>query len=134
LEYDGRVMNEQVQQQGAGEGANKALLVAAAMLVVAGVAAYYLLVAQPGWMRWLSLVAGLVLAAAVFGASASGRAFWRFVLDSRIELRKIVWPVRQETLQMTAVVFGFLAVAGLFFWLLDLFLAWATKMLTGQGG
>ena len=127
-------MNEQVQQQGASEGANKALLAAAAMLVVAGIAAYYLLVAQPGWVRWLSLVAGLVLAAAVFGASASGRAFWRFVLDSRIELRKVVWPARQETFQMTAVVFGFLAVAGLFFWLLDLFLAWATKMLTGQGG
>ena len=81
-----------------------------------------------------ALVAGLVLAAAVFGISASGRAFWRFMLDSRIELRKVVWPTRQETFQMTAVVFGFLAVAGLFFWVLDLFLAWATKMLTGQGG
>ena len=126
-------MNEQAQQQGA-DGADKALLAAAAILVVAGVAAYYLLVAQPGWMRWLALVAGLVLAAAVFGISTSGRAFWRFVLDSRIELRKVVWPARQETFQMTAVVFGFLAVAGLFFWLLALFLAWATKMLTGQGG
>jgi preprotein translocase subunit SecE len=127
-------MNEQVQQQGAAGGADKALLAAAVILVVAGVAAYYVLVAQPGWVRWLSLVAGLVLAAAVFGVSASGRAFWRFVLDSRIELRKVVWPTRQETFQMTAVVFGFLAVAGLFFWVLDLFLAWATRLLTGQGG
>ncbi|MFO1400716.1 MAG: preprotein translocase subunit SecE [Steroidobacteraceae bacterium] len=127
-------MNEQVQQQGAAGGADKALLAVAAILVVAGVAAYYVLAAQPGWVRWLALVAGLVLAAAVFGISASGRAFWRFMLDSRIELRKVVWPTRQETFQMTAVVFGFLAVAGLFFWVLDLFLAWATKMLTGQGG
>jgi preprotein translocase subunit SecE len=125
-------MNEQVQQHGAG-GADKALLTAAVILVIGGVAAYYLLTAQPGWIRWLALVAGLALAAAVFGVSATGRAFWRFVLDSRIELRKVVWPTRQETLQMTAVVFGFLAVAGVFFWLLDLFLAWATKMLTGQG-
>jgi len=126
-------MNEQVQQQGAGGGADKAMLAAAAALVVAGIAAYYVLAAQPGWIRWLSLVVGLALAAAVFGLSASGRAFWRFVLDSRIELRKVVWPTRQETLTMTAVVFGFLGVAGVFFWVLDLFLAWATKLLTGQG-
>ena len=126
-------MNEQVQQQGAGGGADKAMLAAAVALVVAGIAAYYVLAAQPGWIRWLSLVVGLALAAAVFGLSASGRAFWRFVLDSRIELRKVVWPTRQETLTMTAVVFGFLGVAGVFFWVLDLFLAWATKLLTGQG-
>jgi preprotein translocase subunit SecE len=125
-------MNEQVQQQGAG-GADKAMLAAAVALVIAGIAAYYLLVAQPGWIRWLALVVGLVLAAAVYGLSASGRSFWRFVLDSRIELRKVVWPTRQETLTMTAVVFVFLGVAGLFFWVLDLFLAWATKLLTGQG-
>jgi len=125
-------MNEQVQQRGAG-GADRVMLVAAVALVIAGIAAYYVLIAQPGWIRWLSLIAGLVLAAAVFGFSASGQAFWRFVLDSRIELRKVVWPTRQETLTMTAVVFGFLGVAGLFFWVLDLFLAWATKLLTGQG-
>jgi preprotein translocase subunit SecE len=125
-------MNEQAQQRGAG-GADKALLAAAVALVIAGIAAYYVLAAQPGWIRWLGLVVGLALAAAVFGLSPSGRAFWRFVLDSRIELRKVVWPTRQETLTMTAVVFGFLAVAGVFFWVLDLFLAWATKLLTGQG-
>ena len=119
-------MNEQAQQQGAG-GADKAMLAAAVALVIAGIAAYYVLSAQPGWIRWLAL------AAAVFGLSASGRGFWRFVLDSRIELRKVVWPTRQETLTMTAVVFGFLGVAGVFFWVLDLFLAWATKVLTGQG-
>jgi preprotein translocase subunit SecE len=56
------------------------------------------------------------------------------MLDSRIELRKIVWPSRQETGMTTLVVFGFVIVAGLFFWVLDLVLAWATRALTGQGG
>jgi preprotein translocase subunit SecE len=126
-------MNERVQQQGA-NGADKAMLVAATVLVIAGIAAYYILTEQSAWIRWLAMVGGLIAAAVVFGLSPSGRSFWRFVLDSRIELRKVVWPERQETLTMTAVVFGFLAVAGLFFWVLDLFLAWATKLLTGQGG
>jgi preprotein translocase subunit SecE len=49
-------------------------------------------------------------------------------------LRKIVWPNRQETGMTTHVVFVFLIIAGVFFWLLDLGLAWATRALTGQGG
>ena len=65
--------------------------------------------------------------------SQYGRGFWQFVLDSRVELRKIVWPNRQETGMTTLVVFGFVIVAGLFFWVLDLGLAWATKALSGQG-
>ena len=70
----------------------------------------------------------------VFGASDSGKGFWRFVLDSRAELRKVVWPARRRLIVTTAVVFAFVIVAGVFFWLLDLFLSWATRLLTGQGG
>jgi preprotein translocase subunit SecE len=70
----------------------------------------------------------------VFASSRQGRGFWQFMLDSRIELRKIVWPSRQETGTTTLVVFAFVIIAGVFFWLLDLGLAWATRLLTGQGG
>ena len=56
------------------------------------------------------------------------------MVDSRTELRKVFWPSKDETLKTTLVVFVFAVVAGLFFWLLDLFLAWATRHLTGQGG
>jgi preprotein translocase subunit SecE len=49
-------------------------------------------------------------------------------------LRKVVWPERSETYRVTAIVFGFVIFAGLFFWVLDLFLSWATRYLTGQGG
>ena len=75
-----------------------------------------------------------MLAAVVVAFSRYGTALRRFVELSRIELRKIVWPTRQETLQTTLVVFGFVVIAGVFFWLLDLVLAWATKALTGTGG
>ena len=44
-----------------------------------------------------------------------------------------MWPNRQETGMTTLVVFIFVVVAGIFFWLLDLGLAWATKLITGQG-
>ena len=89
---------------------------------------------RPEWQRWSAAGLGLVAGLAVFLASPPGRRAWQFTLDSRIELRKVVWPNRQETLQTTAVVLGFLVIAGLFFWFLDLGLAWLTRLATGQGG
>jgi preprotein translocase subunit SecE len=115
-------------------GADKAKLIAAIVLVIAGLAGYYALDGQPAWMRWGAVVGGLVLGALTFAWSRHGSDVWQFILDSRIELRKIVWPNKQETMTTTLVVFGFVVVAGLFFWLLDLVLAWATRALTGQGG
>ena len=126
-------MNEQTTVQDASV-ADKAKITVTILLVIGGIAAYYVLSAQAAWIRWVAVLGGIVLGIAVFASSKPGRDFWQFMLDSRIELRKIVWPSRQETGMTTLVVFGFVIVAGLFFWVLDLVLAWATRALTGQGG
>ena len=115
-------------------GADTVKLVAAILLVVAGIAGYYILGNQPVWLRWLAVAAGIVLASVVIAFSRYGTALKQFITDSRVELRKIVWPNRQETGMTTLVVFVFLLIAGVFFWGLDLALAWATRALTGQGG
>jgi preprotein translocase subunit SecE len=115
-------------------GSDKAKLAVAVILVLAGIAGYYVLEGQPAYLRWLSVVAGLALGAAVFAWSQYGSDLVRFFVDSRVELRKIVWPSRNETGMTTLVVFVFVTVSGLFFWVLDLVLAWATRALTGQGG
>ena len=114
--------------------ADKVKLAAAVLIVIAGVAGYYVLANQASWVRWLAVIAGLVLAGVVVAFSRYGSEFRRFVELARIELRKIVWPTRQETVQTTLVVFGFVIIAGVFFWVLDLILAWATRTLTGTGG
>jgi len=126
-------MSDEIKVQDAGT-ADKLKLAVAIVIVMAGVAAYYVLANQSVWLRWLPVIGSLVLAAVVVGFSRYGSEFRRFVELARIELRKIVWPTRQETLQTTLVVFGFVIIAGIFFWLLDLVLAWATKTLTGTGG
>jgi preprotein translocase subunit SecE len=126
-------MTEETKTQDAGT-ADKAKLAAAILIVVAGVVGYYLLASQPSWLRWVAVVVSLALAALVTNFTVYGTEFRRFVSAARVELRKIVWPTRQETMQTTIVVFAFVAIAGVFFWLLDLALAWATKFLTGQGG
>jgi preprotein translocase subunit SecE len=114
--------------------ADKAKLAVAALIVIAGVAGYYVLADRASWLRWLVVVASLVLASLVAMFSRYGVEFRHFVELARVELRKVVWPTRDDTLKTTGVVLFFVTVAGLFFWLLDLVLAWATKTLTGQGG
>jgi preprotein translocase subunit SecE len=87
----------------------------------------------PVWVRWLIVFAALGVGAFVALQSVQGRNFWQFVQGSRIELRKVVWPTRQETLQTTLVVFVAVFVMGIFFWLLDMILGSVTRALTGQG-
>jgi preprotein translocase subunit SecE len=125
-------MTEDIKAPDAG-AADKVKAVAAGVLLVGGIVAYYVLSAQPAWERWVAVVAGVLLAIGALAWSQYGRSMWQFVLDSRVELRKVVWPSRQETGMTTLVVFGFVIIAGLFFWTLDLVLAWATKALSGQG-
>ena len=127
-------MNDEQKIQITGP-ADKFKLGIAIAFVAAGLAGYYVLGGAEAWyLRWLAVVGGLVLAALVIVPSSYGRDMHQFVRDARVELRKVVWPTQRETLMTTAVVFGFVVIAGVFFWLVDLVLAWATRYLTGQGG
>jgi len=126
-------MTDDSKVQDAGT-ADQVKLGAAILIVIAGVAAYYLLSTQPSWLRWLAVGASLVLAGVVTWFSWYGSQFQQFMALARVELRKVVWPNRQETGMTTLVVFAFVVVAGLFFWALDWALALATRYLTGQGG
>ena len=112
--------------------ADNAKLTVAILCVVAGIAGYYLL--DNLWLRWGSVVAGLALGGVVVALSGYGRRLWAFTESARVELRKVVWPTRDETLKTTIAVFVFVTIAGVFFWLLDLVLAWATRFWTSPGG
>jgi preprotein translocase subunit SecE len=114
--------------------ADQAKLGVAIAAVAAGVAGYYLLGTHAAWLRWVAVIAGLAVAALLLAFSRYGSEFRQFVVSARVELRKIVWPTREETGKTTLIVFVFVAIAGFFFWGLDLLLAWATRALTGQGG
>ncbi len=126
-------MSEQAEKGGSGV-IDTAKLVLAVATLVAGIGAYYWFAEAPTAARILMVLAGLALGAGFLFWSAQGQVIWQFVQGSRIELRKMVWPTRQETLQTTLVVFAFVLLLGVFFWLVDMLLAWATRHLTGQGG
>ena len=109
------------------------LLLAIAILL-AGIAAYYYYANVPALIRVVGILVALGLAVVVAMRSSQGQNLWRFMQGSRVELRKVVWPTREETVQTTLIVILFAGVMGVFFWLLDLFLLWFTTFFTGQGG
>jgi preprotein translocase subunit SecE len=101
-----------------------AKLAAAAVLVIASVAGFYLLGKQGALVQWVALLLGLSAAAGVFLVSETGRQFIAFAKDAWREVKKVVWPTRKETLQMTAYVFAFVVVMALFLWFTDKTLEW----------
>jgi preprotein translocase subunit SecE len=126
-------MNEQAEKTGVAViDAFKIVLAAAAL--VGGMVAYYWFENEPQVLRVLMVIGGLIAGLVLLYWSVPGRELWNYVQSSRVELRKMVWPTRQETWRTTLVVFVFVMAMGVFFWLVDMALAWGAKHVTGQGG
>jgi len=105
-------------------GADKAKVGAAIALVIASLAAFYLLGKQGQLVQWAALIVGVIAAVAVFLTSESGKEFIGFGRDAVKETKKVVWPTRKEAIQMTLYVFGFVVIMALFLWLTDKTLEW----------
>ena len=104
--------------------ADKAKLALSVALVVAALAAYYLLTKQGAIAHWAGLLAGLGGAVVVFLTSEPGKQLVAFARDAWREVKKVVWPARKEAIQMTLYVFAFVFVMALFLWLTDKTLEW----------
>jgi preprotein translocase subunit SecE len=109
-------------------------LVLAGGILVGGIVGYYYYADVSVLLRALGVLLALVAAVVVALQSTQGQALWKFMQGSRVELRKVVWPTREEATQTTIAVLVFALIMGVFFWLLDMFLLWFTRLLTGQGG
>jgi preprotein translocase subunit SecE len=105
-------------------GADKAKLAVAVLLVIAGIVGFYMLTKQGQIAQWGALIAAIVAAVVVFISSESGKEFVAFGRDAWREAKKVVWPTRKESMQMTAYVFAFVVVMALFLWLTDKSLEW----------
>jgi preprotein translocase subunit SecE len=122
------------QAETEGSALDKVKLALSALILVAGIGGFYYLSDVSQLLRVLGLLVVAGVAVAVAMTSAPGRDLWRFAVDSRTELRKVVWPSRQETMQTTLIVIAVVLVMGVFLWLVDMLLLNVVKALTGQGG
>ena len=94
-------------------------------IIVAGIVAFSMLeneIAAP--VRVAIFIVSLIVAAGVAAISEPGKRFIGFAQESYYEVRKVIWPTRKETVQMTGIVFAFVAVMWIFLWLLDKSLEW----------
>ena len=106
------------------------LLISAGVLV-GGLYGYYYLIEWSLPLRVLLVLGGLIAGVAIAMTSTQGQRLWAFIQGSRVEIRKVVWPTKQETTQTAIAVFVFTLVMALFFWGLDSFLLWLTRTLVG---
>lgn len=113
--------------------ADKLKLTIAALLVVAGIAGYYLLAERTAVLRVLSVLGGLAAGAAVAWFTTPGRDFYAFSQEAYDEARKVVWPTRKESLQMTGIVFAFVVVMAIFLWIVDASLLFVVQKIMGSG-
>ena len=106
-------------------------LLAAAGSLLGGLFGYYYLIEWILPLRVLLVLGGLILGIGIAFTSSQGQQLWMFIQGARIEIRKVVWPTKQETTQTSIAVFVFTLIMALFFWGLDSLLLWLTRSLVG---
>jgi preprotein translocase subunit SecE len=106
-------------------------LVLAFAAAAGGIVAYYWFDAQPFWQRVLMVVGGAVLGVVLALASQPGRELWGFVQGSQVELKKMVWPTRQEAVQTTLVLVVFVIILAVIMLGIDWVLAWGVEKVLG---
>ena len=107
-------------------------LMLAAGVLVGGLYSYYYFLEVSLPLRVLMVLGGTAAGITVAMTSTQGQRLWAFIQGARIEIRKVVWPTKQETTQTAIAVFIFTFIMALFFWGLDSFLLWLTRTLVGS--
>ena len=110
-------------------GLDTAKLGLALLLVAAGIFGFYYFEAESQLLRVLGILAIVLIAFLVVATTAIGRKGLGYAKDSRLEVRKVVWPTRQETVQTTIAVLVVVLIVAIMLWLVDMFLGWGVRSL-----
>jgi len=121
------------EQQAVSSHRDTLLLIAAVALLLGGMFAFYYFSQANMALRWLAMLAGSAAGLAAAYQTAQGKALWGYVTGARTELRKVVWPSRQESVQATLMIAVVVLIMALLLWGLDSALLWGVEKLTGRG-
>ena len=107
------------------------LLLMSLLLLLAGIVAFYYFSEIRLFYRVLGLFVVLGLAGYIVYQTSFGKTVYTYVLESKIELKKVSWPTKQETTQTAIGVIVIVVIIGILLWLLDMLLAWSIGTLYG---
>ncbi len=113
--------------------ADKIKLAIAILLVIIGIVGYYVLAEQAAVLRVVSVLVGILAGIGMAWLTVPGKQFYVFSQESVAEARKVVWPTRKESLQMTGIVFAFVVVMAIFLWIVDASLLFMVEKIMGGG-
>ena len=102
-------------------------LMTALLVLIAGVVGFYYFEDESQLLRVLGILGVSLAAFGIAATSEPGRRGLGFVRDARVEVRKVVWPTRQETLQTTVAVLIMVIIVAIMLWLFDMFLGWGVS-------
>lgn len=117
----------------AGGALDTAKLALALLIVIAALAGFYFFADYSMLYRVLGLLAAVGVSVAIALQTGKGRQIWGYFHEAQIEVRKVVWPTRQETVQTTLIVIIMVIIVALILWGLDALLGWLIGMLMGHG-
>ena len=107
---------------------------AVVLLIAAAIAGNIYFENQAAALRTGAMILVAVVVFSIVLFTEQGRKIVAFAQDARIEMRKVVWPSRQETMQVTLMVVAIVVVTALFLWGIDTLLLSGVQFLTGQRG
>ena len=125
-------MVARVESEEGGKLDSLKFLIAIALLI-GGIVQFYYFEEESQLYRVLTLLGFIAVALGVVYTTRKGLSLWLFARDARTEVRKVIWPTRQETMQTTLMVVVMVILVGLMLWLIDMILRWGVLALTGQG-
>ena len=118
-------------EQQVSSGFDTVKLLVSLVILVAGVIGFYYFKDEAQLLRVLGILTIVVIAFGIIATTQIGKRSLGFARDARVEVRKVVWPTRQETTQTTIAVLIMVLVVAIMLWLIDMFLGWGVRSLLG---
>jgi len=110
---------------------NKSYLMLSIGVLITGMILFYYYSDVRLFYRVVGMISVVILSAFIAYQSDFGKLVYSYVTDSRVELKKVTWPTKQETTQTTLGVIFVVIIVGILLWLFDMLLGWAIGTLYG---
>ena len=110
---------------------SKSYLILSIAVLITGMVLFYYYSDVRLFYRVVGMISIVILSAFIAYQSDFGKLVYSYVTDSKVELKKVTWPTKQETTQTTLGVIFVVIIVGILLWLFDMLLGWAVGTLYG---